>query len=887
MKPTVPPRWAERLLTWFCAPHLLEEVQGDLHERFQRRVALAGERVARRQYAVEVLGFLRLFALKRRPDELFKPISINSLMLRNYFKIAGRNLIRHRAFSVLNIAGLALGMATSLIILLFVQDELSYDRFNEKADRIVRIVFKANINGGKINEAFVMPPTAQVLRNDYPEVQQATRLRNFGTPRVAVGNQFFVGDKLAYVDANFFEVFTIPFLKGNPKTALIQPNCVVISSELAQRYFGTENPIGNVLYFKKGSDKLPFRVTGVFDKIPSNAHFHFDLFGSMASDTEAASTSWLTSNYFTYLVLPEGYDYKQLEAKLPNMVETHMGPQILQAMGMSLAQFRTKGNQLGFQLQRLTDIHFNSNGSNELEAGSDLKYVYIFSAIAVFMLLIACINFINLSTAGASKRAREVGVRKVLGSAKLELVGQFLVESLLLTSIALVLTVGLLPLALPIFNDLAGKQLSLGLTTNPLILPGLLGVGLVVGLLAGIYPAFFLSSFKPVVVLKGRFAGSRNGFGLRSGLVIFQFSISICLIVGTITVYRQLAYIQHKKLGYDKEQLLVLENSWALGKNEAVLREQLLNDARVVNVTTSPYKPAGPTDSNNSLAYPEGNDAQLMRTLQYGIDDRYIPTMGMEMAAGRNFSEKLTTDSSGIIINEAAANAFGWGKNAVGHNVTRVVDNDGTKKVYRVIGVVKDFHFKSLHESITPLLMVYERNWGLIVKVKTTDMAGFLASLKTQWTQFGVEEPFTYAFMDELVDKTYQSEQKVGVILNSFALLTIFIACLGLFGLATFTAEQRTKEIGVRKVLGASVASIVGLLSKDFLKLVLVAMVLAAPIAWYAMNQWLQDFAYKIDLEWWVFALAGLLALLIALLTVSFQAIKAALMNPVKSLRSE
>jgi putative ABC transport system permease protein len=807
-------------------------------------------------------------------------------MLRNYIKIAFRNLLKNKVFTAINIFGLAIGIATCLIIMLFVQNELSYDRFNEKADRIVRIVFKANINGGKIYEANVMPPTAQTLKNDYPEVQDATRLRNFGKARVMLDNKLINDATLAYADSNFFNVFSIPFLKGNPKTALNQPNLLVLSKKTAERFFGNEDPLGKTIYFKKG-ENIPFKITGVFDDIPHNSHFHFDMFGSMASDSEAKSNSWMSSNYFTYLVLTNGYDYKKLEVKLPQMVEKHMGPEILQAMGMTINQFRAKGNELGFVLQKLTDIHFSTASNAELEPGGDKMYVYIFGIIALFMLLIACINFMNLSTAGASKRAKEVGVRKVMGSTKLELIAQFLLESIILTAFALVLALILVQIFLPAFNNISGKILTLDITTNPQIILVLLLFGLFIGLLAGSYPAFFLSSFKPITVLKGSFSGNKKSIGLRQGLVVFQFCISVCLIIGTFIVYLQLSYIQNKKLGYDQEQLLVLENSWALNKNEAIFKEQLLKDSRVVNVTTSPYKPAGPTNSNNSLAYPEADDSQMMRTLQYGVDDQYIPTMGMKMAAGRNFSRELTSDSAGIIINETAAKTFGWGNNAVGHNITRIVGNDGTKKVYQVIGVVKDFHFKSLHESITPLLMVYENNWGLIIKVKTQDISELLVSMKTQWKSFGVEEPFTYTFMDELVNKTYQAEQKTGVVLSIFGILTIFIACLGLFGLATFTAEQRIKEIGVRKVLGANIGQIIGLLSKDFLKLVLVACVFAFPIAWYAMHKWLQEFAYRIEISWWIFAIAGVSALLIAFLTVSYQAIKAALMNPVKSLKTE
>lgn len=807
-------------------------------------------------------------------------------MILNYIKIAWRNLLKNKLYSFINIFGLAIGIATCLIIMLFVQDELSYDRFNEKADRIVRIIFKANINGGKISESNVMPPTARTLKNDYPEVQEATRLRNFGKPRIILGENTINDATLAYADSNFFDVFSISLLKGNPKTALSQPNFLVLSKKTSERFFGNQDPIGKIIYFKK-DENVPFKITGVFDDIPLNSHFHFDMFGSMASDTEAKSSSWMSSNYFTYLVLPKGYDYKKLEAKMPQMVEKHMGPEILQAMGMTIGQFREKGNELGFVLQKLTDIHFNSSSTNELEPGGDKMYVYIFGIVALFMLLIACINFMNLSTAGASKRAKEVGVRKVMGSAKMDLVGQFLLESIILTALSLLVAIILVQIFLPAFNDISGKTLTFSIAQNPQIIIVLLLFGLFIGLIAGSYPAFFLSSFKPILVLKGRFSGTKNSIGLRQGLVVFQFCVSVCLIIGTAIVYLQLSYIQNKKLGYNQNQLLVLPNSWALGKNEALFKEILLKDSRVVNVTTSPYKPAGPTNSNNSLAYPEADDSQIMRTLQYGVDDQYIPTMGMEMAEGRNFSRKFSSDSTAIVINETAAKAFGWGKNSVGHSITRLIDNNGKKKVYQVIGVVKDFHFKSLHESITPLLMVYENNWGLIVKIKTQDATGLLATMKTQWQSFGVDEPFSYAFMDDLVNKTYQAEQKTGVVLSIFGLLTIFIACLGLFGLATFTAEQRIKEIGVRKVLGANIGQIIGLLSKDFLKLVLIACVFAFPIAWYAMYKWLQGFAYKIEISWWIFVLAAFLSLLIAFLTVAYQSVKVALMNPVKSLKTE
>jgi len=807
-------------------------------------------------------------------------------MLKNYFKIAFRNLWKYPAFSAINIFGLAIGIATCLVIMLFVADELSYEQYNQKADRIVQIIFKASLNGEKIETSTVAAPTAQTLRANYPEVEEATRLRSYGAPLVTYGDKTFKEDAFTFVDPNFFQVFTLPFIEGNTKTALVEPNTIVISQAIAHKYFGNESPLGKVLQFK--SEKMSYTVTGVIDKVPANSHFHFDLFASMASIREAKETTWMSTNFNTYLVLRPGYDYKKLEAKLPQIVEKYMGPEVQRDLGMSLAQFRQKGDDVGLFLQPLTDIHLYSTLANELEPGGDIKYVYVFGAIAVFMLLIASINFMNLSTAGASKRAREVGIRKVLGSVKGELVRQFLLESILLTTIALMLAVILVHLALPVFNDLAGKELFLQFTANLWLGPALLLFGLIVGVLAGSYPAFFLSSFQPVKVLKGTFTTGKQSLSLRSGLVVFQFFISIALMIGTTVVYQQLKYIQNKKVGYDKDQVLVLHDTYVLGKQEEVLRQQLLQDPRVVNASVSDYLPVGPSNSNNSVVQPEGNASKSISTRQYRVDYNYIPTLGIKLLAGRNFSRNFATDSTGMVINEAAARAFGWDKSILGRKITYFIDNNGTKATYRVIGVVQDFHFQSLHQRITPLLMLLGNNSGsLIVKAKTQDIAGLLTSIKQQWNSFTADAPLEYTFMDERFAQTYQTEQKIGRILGIFAGLTILVACLGLFGLATFTAEQRRKEIGIRKVLGATLPNIVSLVSKDFLKLVLIANILAWPLAWWAMHQWLQDFEYRTAIGWWVFALAGVAALVIALFTVSFQAIKAALANPVKSLRSE
>ncbi|MDE3182366.1 MAG: ABC transporter permease [Bacteroidota bacterium] len=806
-------------------------------------------------------------------------------MIKNYFKIAFRNLWRNKAFSVINIFGLAIGIATCLIITLFVKNELSYDRYNKKAGQIVRVVFRANIDGQKINEANVMPPVAKTLLADYPEVKKATRIKTGGQQFVSYGDKSFEENSFAFVDPDFFEVFTLPLIEGDAATALQQPNTIVITKAIAEKYFGNEDPLGKALKIKGAP--TDFTVSGVINKVPDNSHFHFDFFASMENVPDAKSASFMTSSYYTYLVLAKGYNYKKLQAKLPEYMDKYMGPQFEKGFGMTLSEYRKKGNNIGLYLQPLTDIHLHSDFTNDLSPEGDIRYVYIFSAIALFMLLIACINFMNLSTASASKRAREVGIRKVLGSLRSDLIRQFLTESIVLTAFALILAIVFVNLALPFFNQLSGKELSFNLSKNPWIAPALFTIVIITGVFAGSYPAFFLSSFKPVTVLKGKITTVKKTIGIRSGLVVFQFFISIVLIIATTVVYRQLVYIQHIKLGYDKSQVILLPQTYMLQNNQQAFYNKLKQDQRVENVSISGYIPAGSSYGNNFFIYPGNDVTDVVKTLRYDVDYNYLETLGMKMAYGRYFSDKFGTDSSAIILNQTAARALGWDKDALNKIVSRK-DNSGKLTSYHVIGVVKDFHFKSMHEPIAPLVMVLGNGaTSMIVKAKTKDVAGLLSAMKKTWASLSPEGPMNYSFLDERVQQTYAAEQKMGTLLAIFAGLTIFIACLGLFGLVTFSAEQRTKEIGIRKVLGASVTGIVELLSKDFLKLVLVAIVIATPVAWFAMNKWLQDFAYRIYISWWFFVIAGGIAILIALITITFQAIKAALANPVESLRSE
>lgn len=806
-------------------------------------------------------------------------------MFRSYFRIAWRNISKNKSLFAINVAGLALGIATSLIISMFVIDELSYDRYNEKADRIVRVVLKGQVNGEVIKEAVTPAPVAAALVREMPEVTAGTRIRKWGSPKIAYKNATFRDSRLAFVDANFFEVFTLSFLQGDPRTALKDPNTIVITKGEATRFFGDEDPINKLLEFKDWGQQ--FKVTGVIENVPRNSHFHFGLFASMEGIADARENNWMASNYFNYVVVTEGTDVKELEGKLPAIVEKYMGPQITQ-IGMTFEKFKENGNEIGLFLQPLTDIHLYSDFANttELEPGGNLKTVYIFSAVAFFMLLVACINFMNLSTAAATRRGREVGVKKVLGSQRGQLVLQFLLEALIAASAAMALALGIIRLALPLFNQLSGKSLDLNVLSDPIIGFVLLLLLVTIALLAGGYPAFYLSSIKPIAALRNKNANGGRNKGVRSALVIFQFVVSAGLIFSIIIVSQQMAYIQNKEIGYDRENLLVLRESYLLGNDENAFKNDIMNDPRVESITMSAFVPAGPTDENMTGVYPGHQQEAFRRTKLFQVDHQYISTMGMRLVAGRNFSE-TGGDSLNVIINETAVRIFGLGDNPLGQELTASTGNNGETKKLTVIGVIKDFHYRSLHEAIAPLIMVNNPYGGLIIRTKTKEIAGLVASMEERWKAFQVEEPFSYALLDELYNETYLAEQNMGVVLKIFGALTILVACLGLFGLVTFNAEQRVREVGIRKVLGAGVGEIVSLLSKDLLVLVSVSFIIAFPLGYYMMNKWLQDFAYKIEIQWWVFVLAAAVTLFIAFFTMSIKTIRSALANPVESLRAE
>lgn len=887
--PVRPPRWVRGLLARLHPEETLEEVEGDLDELYTYWVHRSGRTRATLRYVLNVLSVLPPFVRRRKSNkqeyDQRNTFSSKLAMIRNYLKIAFRNLKRQKVSTGINVVGLAIGLATCILIMLYVQDELSYDRYNEKADRIFRVGLKAQLNGKDVGGPMMGQNAARDLRQEFPEVLEATRTRE-GSEFVSYGTTSFRQDNLLFADSSFFNVFTIPFLKGNPGRALAEPNTVVLTEETARKYFGNQDPIGKVLSF--GGDKRPYRVTGVVKNVPATSHFQFDMLATLVGqDQDMDYAGWISSiNFQTYLLLPEHYDYKKLEAKMHLLAEKQIGSEIQQWLKITPKQFREKGNDFGVFLEPLTEIHLYARAESSKQGA--IMYVYVLTAIAAFMLLLACVNFMNLSTATAVGRAREVGVRKVLGSVKGQLRQQFLIESVLLAVVALMVGLLVVVLALPYFNQLTNKVLTMRSLASPLIAAGLVTATLLVGLLAGSYPALYLSSFKPVLVLKGRFTAGRGSFNLRSGLVVFQFFVTISMIIATVTADRQLRYMQAQKVGFNREQVLVIHDTQMLGNNEAVFRNKIVESPQVVMGSISGQVPVGRSNMDNTTVRAKDNPDQGVMTRFYFVDTEYIPTLGMQMVEGRNFSKNFPSDSSGVILNETAVRALGWQQNPIGRELIGYTDGNGVNVVYRVVGVVSDFHFESLREKIGPLAMFLGRNSGnILVKTRTGKLPELLASLKRQWESFSPGAPFSYSFLDDRFEQVYVGEQKIEQVLTLFSSLTIFIACLGLFGLATHTAEQRTKEIGVRKVLGASVGSVVTLLSRDFLKLVLIALVLASPVAWWGMNQWLKDFAYKITIDWWIFALAGLVAVGIALLTVSFQSIRAALTNPVKSLRSE
>ncbi|HMH23978.1 MAG TPA: ABC transporter permease [Puia sp.] len=805
-------------------------------------------------------------------------------MLKNYFKIAWRNLIKNKTFSFINVFGLSIGLAACLLISAFLYDELHYDSYSHQASQLYRVELHLLENGGATDFACVDAAVGQGMQRAFPGIQAFTRCHFEGEVLIDYQGKKFKETTIGVADSNFLEIFSIPLVEGDRITALREPNTIVVNKAFAKKYFGEGSPVGKLLTLTNTS----YKVTGVMSDIPDNSHFHFDALISMTGIQSSNAGTWSNIGFWTYLQLKKGTDARALEAKFPQLVTQFVAPEIAHDMGIPLAEAQKSANTFQFYLRPLRDIHLHSNDKYEMEANGNIHYIYIFGALAGFILLLACVNFTNLSTASSSKRSREVGIRKVLGSVRRQLIGQFLAESMLLTLIAVIFAISIVLLVLPYFNDLAGKRFHPGFFLNYKAAGAFFALTLVVGIVAGIYPAFFLSAFRTIAVLKGGGESLRPGGKkrLRSGLVVLQFSISTALIISTIVVYRQLHYMQNIQLGYNKDQVLVIKDSYTLPSHtEKVFKQQLLRDRRILSASISWTLP-GSTGMDGTVITPKEKEGGTggIHTNIYHIDYDYIPLLDMKMVAGRNFSPSFPSDSDAVIINQTAARELGWiHTNPIGKGLARSATSQ-----YTVVGVVEDFHYASAKQKIAPLIMLLGHNSGsILVKIRTADIQPLLADIQRQWDAFKPSTSFSYSFLDEGFARMYSAEQRTGQIFTVFAIIAVVIASLGLFGLAAFTAEQRAKEIGIRKVLGASVQQLLLLLSGEFLRLVGIACVIAIPVTWWAMHSWLEDFAYRTHIPAWIFVAAGLLSIVIAMATISFQAARSALANPVKTLRSE
>ena len=797
-------------------------------------------------------------------------------MIKNFIKTTLRSFKKNISFSLINILGLAIGISCSVLIFVFVRYELSYDRFYKNSDRIFRIAQKGLIRNSPLNQTGCPGPLPEALYNDYPEVESVTRIYNLGRQTIAYNENTFIESRVQAVDSTFFDIFSMPFIKGSSNGALNKPNTVVITESIAKKYFGNEDPISKSIRL----DDQELMVKGVIVDFPSNSHFHFDFLISIITFNGIYNDNrWGYNNYAEYFLLQKEYNYKDLEAKMPDLVNKY----IFEGKYEELS----KKNNVTWNIyfQPLIDIHLNSDIRGEFEVNGRKSYIYIFLVVALFILLIACVNFMNLNTAKSAYRSREVGVRKVVGAKKSSLISQFLGESITTSLIALIFGMAIAETFLPSFGNLMGRQLEIHYFNNFVVLPSLVLLALVLGIISGSYPAFFLSSFKPINVFKEKLnSGSRVPW-LRNSLVVFQFTISIVLISSTVLVYRQLMYLQNEKLGFDKEQVIVLRNPFALNGKVDAFKKELLKSAEITNVSASTTLPGR---SFPNWGCHTSDDTKF--TLNFlSCDPNLIDVLKLEMVKGRFFSKDSPSDSTAIIINEAAVSLLEW-KDPIG----KIIQNNSPKPFnFKVIGVVKDFYYESKHQKVMPMAFAFLHGVNksserfISLRVKNANYAENIKFIDNSWRKFSNGIPIEYTFFNEDYDSLYRNEKQTRQIFVVFSILAIFIACIGLLGLSSYMAEQRTKEIGIRKVMGATVYKITFILSASFTKWVLLSNLLAWPIAYILMTKWLQNFAYKVSISWWMFIVAAVLSMLIAIITISYQSIKAATRNPVDSLRYE
>ena len=810
-------------------------------------------------------------------------------MTSNFFQIALRQVRKERMYAVVKIGGFAMGIAACLLIAMYIRDELSFDKYYPDANRIFRVTGEYNLNGKLETGADWPAPLAKALKADFPEVQLVGRTMPHELFYCAGSNEIRrtdktennYEDKFSYADQSLLDIFQIPMVYGEGRRALAEPNKMVISRHISEKYFPGENPVGRTMILNDDKNKI-YTIGGVMEDFPANSHMNFNFLLTMTGFMlwPGEQETWGASNYYTYILVKPHTDAIQLQKKLRLIMTKYYGP-ILRADGNTLADDIEKNAKL--LLQPVGDIHLRSYAIDDGLIKGDIRFVWLFGSVACFILLIACINFINLSTAKSANRAKEVGIRKVVGSMRSSLVRQFLSESLVYSLVSFLLGMVIAALLLHYFNILSGKSLTIPWSSWWLF-PLLLLSSCAIGLVAGIYPAFYLSGFKPIEVLKGKLSqGSRNSM-LRNGLVIFQFTTSIILIVSTMVIYRQTHFILNKKLGYDKDQVMLIQGTGTLGGKTMAFKAELEKISAVKGVSICDYLPVLGTKRDGNTFVREGR-AKLdvgVGAQKWQVDEDYIPTLGMKIVNGRNFSKEMPSDSAAVIINQTMASRLGF-KKPLGELITNGWEH------FRVIGVMEDFNFESMKQSIGPLCLVRGGHQATIISVKMngSQISSIIPVIASVWKDFAPTQPIRFTFLDDNFANMYQDVQRMGQIFWTFAVLAIIIACLGLFALSAFMAEQRNKEIGIRKVLGASATSIAAMLSMNFTKLVLLSFCIATPIAWWAMNKWLLDFAYRVSISWWIFLVAGLVAIAIALLTVSFQAIKAAIANPISSLRTE
>jgi putative ABC transport system permease protein len=824
-------------------------------------------------------------------------------MFKNNFKIAFRNSLRYKSNSIINIVGLAIGLTCVILIALFVTDELRYDRFFENADQIYRVNINGKMGDGEFYAGYTPPPAGATLTDNFPEIESYTRIYRPGVDVLEFeGNneKKTFNEKYIYaVDSNFLDVFSYPLLKGNPKSCLEETNSVVLTSSIAKKYFGDVDPMGKILFY--GKQKKPLKVTGVLKdmtNLPVSVKFDFLVPVKNVESVTRFNWSWVWLQMATYVKLTDKAAenpniLNHLEAQFPAMVKVHAA-NAFDRIGQPFDEFLENGNKWDLHLQALTDIHLYSGEiESSITEQNNIQNLYIFGIIAFFIIVLACVNFVNLSTAQASKRGKEIGIRKVLGSFRGQLIKQFLTEAIFYTIISTVLALFLVWALLPFFNQLSGKTLPFQAIFKDGIWLFILCLSILTALLAGIYPAFYLTSFNPVNVLKGvtGLSNKRGGF-IRNGLVVFQFTIAIIMVIATCIVYLQLKYTQNRDLGYDKENLVVLQNTEKLEGSEETFRQELEALTEIKSATIS----SGMLTKGNfgdfyvpETSNTEDNIAKDISLQSYLVDEHFISTLNLKLIEGRGFNNKFN-DSLSVVINEATAKQIGW-KNPIG-NMIRYPG--GRMESYKVVGVLKDFNLESLHSHIEPFALFSNKSESydtgvsyITLKIKSDNTGKILEAIENKWNAYQSDIPFEYSFLDEDLNTAYIADQRQANLFGVFSFLTIFIACMGLLGLISFIAQQKTKEIGIRKVLGASIVEIVQLLAIDFVKLIVIALLIATPFAWFYMNKWLQDFAYKIEIPWWVFVFSGVMALAIAMVTMGFQAIKAAMTNPVKCLRTE